>query len=135
MIVVCGFGMSRNVYAADLYGKTYNTMMVTPDDYLFTGKERYFYAGTQSLMISFDSWNSSICKSDDDESVVAIWLYYNSQKRYTGAQAAYSHLYTCYTINWEVNEQDIIGIIFKLIMGEQVLTSVSIVDINQIRWY
>ena len=92
---------STEVHAAeDIYGRLYNTWMQINDNVLFTSKERFFYQGYHSIQISFDEWNSSICTSPNDSSLVTINLFDNKKNRAVAYKNMSTHLYTCNKVNF-----------------------------------
>lgn len=100
MFAVTLFNVTEVKAATDTYGRTYNTWMQIDDNILFTSRERYFYNGVRTIDISFDEWNSSICTSSSDSSLVTINLYNNSTKRTVAYKTLGSHLYTCNMANF-----------------------------------
>ena len=92
---------TESVFAAsDVTGRTYNTTMKISDNIRFTSKERLFYKGTNKIMISFDKWNSSICKKATDTSLVTINLYDNINKRTISYKNITTKLNTCGIANF-----------------------------------
>lgn len=95
MFTIIFFNSTEVKAEADEKGRTYNTWMEIGDNILFTSKERLFYKGKRTLDVSFDEWNSSICTSPSDSSIVTINLYNNSTKRTVAYKTIGSRLYTC----------------------------------------
>lgn len=95
MIATIIFSTPQVHAATDIQGRKYTTWMQIDDNILFTSREREFYGGRNVLQISFDEWNSSICRSSSDQSYVTINLVENQVNRNIGVKTLRTKLNLC----------------------------------------
>lgn len=101
VITLISFSTGTKVNAAqDIEGRLYNTWLQMSDNTLFNGKARNFEKGKQSIEISFDQWNSSICTSASDSSLLTINLFDPALNRAVSYKTVSTHLYTCSRANF-----------------------------------
>lgn len=87
--------MPKITNAADV-----ESTLIIEDNERVNGQMREFYAGKHEIEISFDSWNSSICKSDQDTSKLTVNWHNFATGRNTASVTVNTHLYTCATLNF-----------------------------------